>query len=202
VGKAKDVALMAKDDKEQMFVDLYFGESGFDAKDAYIKCGYSAKTAHSMAYTFLAKPSVQELMRQRKAELIEEHELSLHTVLKRFSNVAGSSMEHFTRLTSEGDRVVDLSNCTTEQLAAIQELIVDSYVEREGEEDERVVKRVRIKLYSAMDANDKLARILGAYTGKEAPQLHLHQTNIDARRQTVIVNADDAAKDYKEFIRG
>lgn len=185
-------------ERKELFVLEYMKD--FNGTRAGKAIGLAEKSAHVEASKLLNDPKVQSLMMAAKERLMDRQQLSLDIVLDRFSNFASASMEHYTRLNSDGHRVIDLSECTPKQLAAIQEVTVDEYWEGSGD-NAREVKRTKIKLYSAADANDKLLRYLGGYNGKEAP----NQTNIynDNRQQiAVTVTVEQAADEYQRMIGG
>jgi len=54
----------------------------------------------------------------------------------------------FARLLTTGERVIDMSNCSRDQLAAVQEIVVKDFKDRGGE-NVREVRRIKLKLYGS-----------------------------------------------------
>src|SRR4029077_5975803 len=85
-------------------------------------------------------------------------------VVTELAKLGFANMADYTRLAG-GERVVDLSAATRDQLAAVKELVVEDFFDGRGE-GAREVRRVRIKLADKIAALDKLGRHLGIYNDK------------------------------------
>jgi phage terminase small subunit len=85
--------------------------------------------------------------------------------------LAFANMLDYMRVGFNGDPVLNFEGLTREQAAALREVIVESYIERDpdGEEgDTRVVKRVKFKLYDKRAALIDLKRHFHQYAGDAA----------------------------------
>ena len=74
---------------------------------------------------------------------ITKASIMLELAKKGFAN-----MEDYTRLLTTGERVIDMSNCSRDQLAAVQEIVVKDFKDRGGE-NVREVRRIKLKLYGS-----------------------------------------------------
>jgi len=142
---------------------------GLRAPAAYVKAGYEPKPPN--AYRLWKRPKIQErvaelnakkqLVEQKATErVIERLAMTKEAVGREFALMGFSNMMDFTKLDAEGHRVFDLSDVTREQMAAVQEMAVDYYVEGTGEEALRI-KKVRVKLYPKHSALVGLSRLFG-----------------------------------------
>ena len=132
---------------------------------AAIAAGYSKKTAGVTASQLLNNPKVKSKL----AKLMEKHaiklDLSAEKVLSELARMGFSNFCDYIRTTELGDAYIDLSRLTREQAAAIQEIIVDDYVEGRGK-NARNVKRVRLKLADKNRSLELLGRYLKMFTYK------------------------------------
>jgi hypothetical protein len=79
---------------------------------------------------------------------------------REFALTGFANMMDFKKLGADGHRVLDLTNVTRDQMAAVSEMAVDYYVEGTGEEALRV-KKVRVKLHPKHSALVGLSRLFG-----------------------------------------
>lgn len=137
--------------------------TGASATEAARQAGYSHSYADRQAKQLLEKPQVaQELARLR--EKVEKSAImTAQETLEELSKLGRANLLDYFRLTSEGDPVIDLSNVTPEQAAALVEIQVEDYLEGRGE-DARQVRRIRIKMADKKGALDSLAKHHGLLT--------------------------------------
>lgn len=125
---------------------------------AAIAAGYSRKTATFQAHDLLRIPYVEELIAKLCERRNKAVEVDAEKVLRELALMGHSNMLDYIRVV-DGDAVVDLSNLTREQAAAMQEITVEDYVDGRGE-DARDVKRIRFKLADKARSLELLARHL------------------------------------------
>jgi phage terminase small subunit len=132
---------------------------------AAIAAGYSKKTAGVTASQLLNNPNVKAKL----AKLMEKHaiklDLSAEKVVSELARMGFANFCDYIRTTESGDAYIDLSRLTREQAAAIQEIIVDEYVEGRGK-NARNVKRVRIKLADKNRSLELLGKYLKMFTDR------------------------------------
>lgn len=90
-------------------------------------------------------------------------DLSAEKVLSELARMGFANFCDYLRTTEEGDTSVDLSMLTREQAAAIQEVIVDEYMEGRGKKA-RKVKRTRVKLADKNRSLELLGKYLKMFT--------------------------------------
>lgn len=180
--------------REEMFVKNWFALS-FNAKQAAIAIGHPEKSAAQMATEYLIRPSVQALVVKEQERLILKHDVSIDNLVLILRDTAKSNMKDYMRDNGDGTVSFDFTNVTREQWSAIAEITVDEYTEGRGE-NQREIKRTRLKLHNKNDSIDKLLRIFGAYVGKEAPVTQDNRTQIV---NNVNLNTKDAADAFMQM---
>lgn len=112
---------------------------------AAIRAGYSEKTAGQQAFDLLKKPEMQARIAELAKDRMQKAEVESVEILREISKMAYSNMLDYVTIGPSGDAYVDLSQLTRDQAAAIQEIVVDDYLDGRGE-NAREVKKVKIKL--------------------------------------------------------
>lgn len=104
--------------KHKLFADgVLAGKSGTQAaKDA----GYAPNSASVQSAQMLKKPAVAEYLRYMRAKLAENTQYSAAEWQKELRGIAHSNVQDFTRLSNDGELVIDFTNASRDQLAAIQ----------------------------------------------------------------------------------
>jgi phage terminase small subunit len=90
---------------------------------------------------------------------VERYAVSRERNVAELARMAYASMKDYTRLVGS-ERVIDLSEATDDQLAALQEITVDDYLVGRGK-DARQVRRTKIKLADKQRAIDRLNKMFG-----------------------------------------
>lgn len=149
--------------KQAAFVREYLVD--LNATQAAIRAGYSEKTAYSQGQRLLKNVEVQAAIAEAQAQRAKRTEVTADRVVEELAKLAFSNMLDYMTVTPDGFAVVDLSNLTREQAAAITELQVDEYWEGH-DDDARQVKRVKFKLADKKGALELLGKHLGMFTDK------------------------------------
>lgn len=89
-------------------------------------------------------------------------------VLERLTELGRSNMQDFMRAGADGQPVLDFSQLTREQAAALKEVTVEEFID--GRSDKREVRRVRFRLHD----KDKPLELLGKHHGLFAEK-HEHK---------------------------
>jgi phage terminase small subunit len=124
--------------------------------------GYSARTAAEIGRQNLRKLEISAALSERQKARAERAELTADMVIEELRHLAFANMGHY--MDAEPGcppQLADFSKLTEGQLAVLQEVTVDTYVEGRGD-DARDVRRVKFKLHS-----DKRAALvdLGKHLG-------------------------------------
>jgi len=203
-GAAVTDCYMALRPGEKAFVDAYLatlGESAIAAGRMMVEQLRIAPPAMlaERSRAMLNKPRIKAAIAQRAAELSQKFNLSSDRVLREVATVALSNMGNYVHITESGEPYIDLSNCTVDQMAAIQEITVEDFKEGRGE-DARDVRRVKLRLHSKMDGLEKLMKYLQLY---QPEQLNVNM-NVRVQAETVSVNLtpEQLAEMYARKLRG
>jgi hypothetical protein len=76
-------------------------------------------------------------------------------VLEELQVIAYSNLQDYTKIQADGSLVVDFSQVSREQMAAVKECVVEEFMDGRGE-DAREVRRIRFKLHDKFPALEKL----------------------------------------------
>lgn len=106
---------------------------------------YQRQTCLINGEALMEKPHIREYIAYVRAKIKARMEVSKDRILEELSLLAYSNQADFIVIQEDGTAYTDLSGLTREQLAAIQEITVDTYMDGRGEDAERV-KSVKIKL--------------------------------------------------------
>jgi len=123
---------------------------GMPAVAAYVEAGYKPNDGNAI------RLKGNERVAARVAELVnqsaERTGVALDRVLNEYARIAFGGMSRFLRVTPGGDPVIDLTDCTPEDLDLLAEATVEDFTEGRGE-DARDIRRIKIK------PQDKLAAL-------------------------------------------
>lgn len=154
--------------KRARFVEEYLIDS--NGTQAAIRAGYSPKTAQMQASQLLTYPGVADAVAAGRARLAEQSTVKAEDVIRELAKLGFANMEHYTRVNGLGDMVIDLSDLTSDQMAAISEITVETYTDGKGE-DAETVKRTKFKLADKRAALVDLGKHLGLFTDKQSIKL-------------------------------
>lgn len=148
--------------KQRIFVREYLID--LNVTQAAIRAGYSQRTAAEAGSSNLKKPHLRAAI---DAALLERAkrappEVSTQRVLEEIGRLAYSNMLDYIQPQADGYAVLDLSQLTRQQAAAIQEVTIDEYMDGRGE-DARPVKRVKFKLSDKSRSLELLGKHLGLF---------------------------------------
>lgn len=144
--------------KQRAFVDEYLVD--LNASAAARRAGYSDRTAYRTGADNLRKPQIAAAIEAAQAARAKRTEVTADRVVEELAKVGFANLLDYFHLTSEGEPVIDLSDITRDQAAALAELQVEDFVEGRGD-DSRQVRRVRIKVADKLRALDQLGQHLG-----------------------------------------
>ena len=143
-------------DKQEDFAREYLID--LCAKRAAIRAGYSPRSAEVTGHRLLRKAKVQALIQKGREEAQKRNEVSLDEILQEYKRIAFTGMSRFIKINDEGEPVVDLSDCTPEDLDLLTETRLEAFNENDGQ---RQVYRVKIKTMDRLKALETLGKHLG-----------------------------------------
>lgn len=186
--------------KQGRFVLEYLVD--LNGTQAAIRAGYSMKTADVQASQLLGKLKVQRAVEEAARKKCESLDITVHGVLGELSRLAYSNMLDYMRLQGDGTAVLDWSNLTRDQAAAIQEVTIDEYTEGSGE-SARPVKRIKFKLADKGINLERLGRYLKLFSDKveHSSVDHINITvNYENAREKLMGKL--VAEDHGNIVRG
>jgi len=176
--------------KETAFVIAYLFDTGRNGFRAYLST-YRTKGrprwAAQEAMRVLRRPGVRGVIREIEEmvpSVIEEAAavagITKARVMLELSRIGFANMEDFTKLDEQGHRLLDFTDVTREQMAAVKSLTVETHMEGRGE-NAREVKRVKLELHDKRNALRAIGAELGMF--KERRQLDVTVKDETARRK-------------------
>jgi phage terminase small subunit len=145
--------------RQQRFVEEYLID--LNAAGAARRAGYAKASAKQQGHDLLTKPDVQDAIAKARAALSVRTQITLDDITRELAKMGFANLADYFNLTNEGgDPYIDLTVATRDQLAALQQITVEDYVEGRGE-DARQVKRVAVKLCDKKGSLGLLSDLLG-----------------------------------------
>jgi phage terminase small subunit len=146
---------MALTPKQRRFVEEYLVD--LNATQAAIRAGYSARTAGAVGHETLKKPEVETAIHEAMAERSKRTEITADRVLKEYAKLGFSDMRRFMRWGSAGVTLVEHTELTDDEAAAVAE-VSQTVTEAGGS--------LKLKLHDKKGALDSIARHLGMFVDK------------------------------------
>lgn len=170
--------------RQEMFCRAFVAQGFQNASKAAVEAGYSALSANQISQRLLSEEPVVRFINAEKERIAKKYEVTAEHVVAEMARLGFSNMQDYMRVTSDGSAVVDLSNLTEDQAAAIQELTSEVYTEGRGEDAEEV-KRTKIKLADKKSPLELLGRYVGVFKESNAtpPVVNIRITYKDAPRE-------------------
>jgi phage terminase small subunit len=134
---------------------------------AYLEAGAECKPefASSIGHSVLRKPHVARYIAEKRAETARRFEISEDRVLAELSRIAFGNVAAFTGTDGNGNLLIDTSRMEEADLAAVQELTVDTYFEGKGDDAMRVLS-TKVKMSPKVAALELLGKYYKLFTDK------------------------------------
>lgn len=147
--------------KQRVFIDEYL--LSFNATQAALRAGYSAKTAYSIGFENLRKPEISAEIKRR----LDARAVSAEEALDIISKQARADMGAF--MDADGAIRLDPATAKAQGLTKLLKKVKQKTTLIRGREDEpdREVRELEIELYDAQAAADKILRVHGKYQNPE-----------------------------------
>ncbi len=145
-------------EKEWRFV-LNYPRCKMNGTRAAILAGYAESGAPQQAQRLLKKAHVKKALEEWLAKINEDIDISAERVLQEIAKLAFANMGDYVTVQDDGTALVDFSALTPREMAAIQEISTEEYVEGQTQEDPgRNVRKIRFKLGDKKGSLELLAR--------------------------------------------
>lgn len=160
-----------KNSRHEKFAKLV--SDGKSASASYRKAGYSAKgkSSDEAASRLSRNIKVAARILELKERSADRAEITRASVLRELGLIGFANMLDYMRAGGDGDPVLDFSQLTRDQAAALSEVTVEDFTDGRGD-DARDVRRVKFKLYDKRAALVDLGKHLGLF--KEQGDVHVH----------------------------
>lgn len=148
--------------RQQKFVQEYLLDP--NATQAAIRAGYSKRTAEQIGYQLLQKPSVAKAIAAGQRKAATKFELTRDKIVAELVKLGFSNMDDYVRRDNLGNIYTDFSKVTRDQMAAVQEVTVETYTKPgRGKNRSRTVERVKFKLAEKKGVLVDLGKHLGMW---------------------------------------
>lgn len=162
---------MGLTEKKKRFAQQYVVDLNGSA--AAIRAGYPERSSRSRACKLLAEPEVQSYVQELQAEKAKRCEITADRVLQELGKLGFANMADYLTVDGKGIVQVNLAKMSREQAAAVQELIVEEYTERDEKGRPRAVQRIKFKLHDKRGPLGDIGKHLGMFResqgGEDAP---------------------------------
>lgn len=143
--------------KEAKFVSEYLADPDSNRLQAALKSGH--KTLGSL----MKRPHVVKELKARMKKIMSKKQVTAERVVEELARIAFANIDDFV----DDDYRIQ-QRPSRRKMAAVQEVTTETIIDRSGgkdadPEDREDVKRVKMKMYSKLDALDKLGRHFGIY---------------------------------------
>ncbi len=150
--------------KQARFVEEYLIDP--NATQAAIKAGYSKKTARFVGCENLTKPYIAAAIDKAQKARSERTMVTVDRVVQELAAIAFADMSTYLTFDGAGTTVrLDWSDLPAGATKIIQEITQEEHTGGRGH-DTGQIKRTKFKLYSKLDALEKLGRHLSMFTDK------------------------------------
>lgn len=141
--------------KQSAFVREYLVD--LNATQAAIRAEYSPRTAYSQGQRLLKNVEIQAAISEANTARAQRTEVTADRVISELAKLAFANLMDYFRVTDDGSPYIHLGDLTPEQTAALTEITVDEFVTG-GEDDARMVRKVKVKMADKKGALELLAR--------------------------------------------
>lgn len=148
--------------KQRVFIDEYLID--FNATQAAIRAGYSAKTAGSIGAENLTKPEIKEEIEARLAEV----HMSADEALKRISEIARGDIAQIMDISGVGfslNMAMAKELGLTKLIKKVKQKTVTHIAKSESDEDREVVE-LEVELYDSQAALRDILKLHGKFTDR------------------------------------
>lgn len=146
--------------KQKLFVDEYLVD--LNATQAAIRAGYSKKTAGWIGNQLLVKTHIAQAVQGAMEKRSRRTEITQDRVLQELAKLGFANMADYMSIGAGGDPVLNFSELTRDQAAALVEVTVEDFVDGRGG-DVRDVRRVKFKLADKRAALVDMGKHLGMF---------------------------------------
>lgn len=160
-------------DQHIRFTDKFF--ECLNATESAIYAGFNEGAAKQEGWRLLQRDDVQEYLQRLRAELAEKTGISQQKVLSEIARIAFADIRNYYKGDNQLIPVIDLDDSAAAALSSLKTF------EEFTPDGDTIGTSKEIKLYSKLDALEKLARHLGLYAKDNSqikPELILPEVKV------------------------
>ena len=143
--------------RQLKMLDLYYGVCNLNKTAALRQGGYAHPNKSHKIFSF---PAVRKEMRRREEATRQKYAVSYERLMDELMRMALSSPLDYMNVGPDGFIEIDLAKASADELRAVGEVVVETYVEGRGA-TARQVRRVKVKPWPKIEAIDKALRHAG-----------------------------------------
>ncbi len=178
--------------KQERFLQTYLtnGRNGVAAyRAAYDASAMSPHAIHTEVNRLLKNPAIAlrigslEVKQEKALERIaNQYEVTAERIIGELARLGFSNMMDYIQLTPDGNAVMDWSNLTRDQAAAIVEVTVDEVLDK-SEDGPRRVRRVKFKLSDKRQALVDLGKHLGMFIDRKQVEVRTSADQMERQKK-------------------
>lgn len=181
---------------ERLFVDAYVATDN-PMKSA--RAAYPAVQENVLsirAHDLMSRPLIQAAIAEKYKELSDRFQITAENVMQEIALLAFARMGDYKEF---GQSNGDLDVLTSEQTAAISEMVTKRYKEGRGDSALDIIE-FKFKLHDKGGALDKLAKIVGAYAPEQLQLSGPGGGPVQTFNVNVSMSAEQAAELYQRSL--
>jgi phage terminase small subunit len=148
-------------DKQWLFVQEYL--TNFNATQAAIRAGYSARNAGKIGPGLLGESRIQVALQTEAAKLLDRYEVTPEKVVREYARLGFSDARHYAEWDADGVTLKASTELSDDAAAAIAEIS-----EEQRRFGESTVRNLKLKLHSKVDGLNGLAKYLDLFGESKA----------------------------------
>ncbi len=117
--------------RETIFVREYL--ISLDPMDAYIKAGYSPRSARTNAFRMSTNENVRAAIDRETIIVRQTARKNLADLIETYTHLGFTGMSRFMRIDDNGQPVIDLTGCSPGDLDLLAEVTIETYMDGHGE---------------------------------------------------------------------
>lgn len=151
--------------QHKLAADLWFG-NGFSQRKALIGAGFSKTTAEGRPSAVFGRKDVQAYIKHKQEQLAKRFEVTEENVTNELKLLAFARWGDLLVMPDDGSEpYIDYARMGPEHRAAVQEIVIDQYMEGRGDKAKQKQK-IKMKPSDKKGALELLGRKLGMFNDK------------------------------------
>lgn len=150
-----------------------------------VKAGASARAVTEEAHRLVRHPKVAPIVHELRSAMVDsvivDVGITKAMIMAELAKMGFSNLADYGYIDEHGQFVVDLSGCTRDQLAAIQEVTTEVVMEGKGEDARRII-RTKLKLHGKRQPLVDMGKEIGMFVDRKRIDNNVVPPEVQARR--------------------